>query len=125
MQLWRSMFTLSLALLVGCGSKPDLAVVQGHVRYRGQPLSGGIIVFVPDIERGGRGDLSMAELGPDGSFALQTKGKSGCRPGWHRISVASLTSQGELPTRYRDPALSGQSIEVKAGIVNQCEIRLD
>jgi hypothetical protein len=125
MQRWRSVITFGLALLAGCGSKPDLAVVQGQVRYRGQPVSGGMIVFVPDTERGGRGDLAMAELAEDGTFALQTRGQPGCRAGWHRISIASVSSRVDLPSRYRDPELSGQQIEIKPGVTNRCEIRLD
>ncbi|MFQ3594035.1 MAG: hypothetical protein SNJ82_12720, partial [Gemmataceae bacterium] len=79
----------------------------------------------PDRVRGTSGDLAIAELSADGSFELQTKGQPGCRPGWHRISIASLSSEIELPVHYRDPTLSGQEMEVKDGVINRCEIRLD
>jgi hypothetical protein len=37
----------------------------------------------------------------------------------------AATGTNRLPDHYRDPDLSGQRVEVKAGGVNQCDIRLD
>jgi hypothetical protein len=109
-------------LLAGCGGPPPLAQVQGQVRFRGSPLPGGIIVFSPDAERGTRGQLALADIGPDGKFTLLTDGKPGCAPGWHRVTVASHVTS--LPDRYRDPDLSGRIVEVKPGH-NACEVNLD
>jgi hypothetical protein len=114
-----------LGLVAGCGGSSELAAVQGHVRYRGQPLTGGVIIFVPDIERGGRGPLAIAELGAEGQFELRTEGKPGCRPGWHRVTVAVSSSHQQVPAHYRDPELSGQRVEVRSGVTNHCDIRLD
>jgi hypothetical protein len=121
----RCFLIVGLGLLSGCGTKPELAVVQGQVHFRGQPLNGGVIVFVPDTERGPPGNLALSELTAEGRFELKTKGQPGCRPGWHRISIASGTTASELPAKYRDPLLSGQEMEVKPGVINRCVIRLD
>ncbi len=110
------------ALLAGCGGPAPLSPVQGQVRYRGGPVPGGVIVFSPDVERGTRGPLAVAEIAADGRFTLMTDGKPGCTPGWHRVTVAS--AQAGLPERYRDPDLSGRIVEVKAG-PNACEVNLD
>jgi hypothetical protein len=121
---------LLLGLLAGCGqSEPALAPVQGRVLYRGQPLAGGTIVFTPDSQRGGRGPQAWSLVGGDGRFTLLTGGKKGAVPGWHRVTIAPLASRGAkatpLPSRYRDPELSGQRVEVKAGRHNQCDLHLD
>lgn len=116
--------SLTLALAAGCGGQPALVAVKGQVRYRGTPLQGGTIVFAPDAERGGRGPLAVAEVGPDGRFELRTKGQPGCAPGWHRVTVAARKGS-RLPNRFRDPELSGQRVEVRAGKEAGCDIVLD
>lgn len=115
-----------LILCAGCVAEVKLAPVEGTVRYRGSPLPGGTIVFAPDAERGGRGGLAVAEIGLDGRFQLRSKGQLGCATGWHRVTVAASTSSGmSLPDRYRDPDLSGQSVEVHTDRANTVEILLD
>jgi hypothetical protein len=113
-----------LALLVaGCGGPPALVPVSGQVRYKGQPLSGGVIVFTPNLERGNRGALAFAEVGPDGNFTLTTDGKPGCKAGWHRVTVSC--AEAGVPDHYSDPGLSGQHVEVKAGGLGDLRIDLD
>lgn len=122
MRSLRLSLALGLAALAGCGGgAPSLASVKGQVRFRGEPLRGGTIVFVPDAERGGRGPLAFAEVKLDGSFELRTGDKTGCISGWHRVTVAGA----HLPDRYRDPELSGQRVEVRAGPANTCDVFLD
>ncbi|MGL4555748.1 MAG: hypothetical protein ACRC33_31660 [Gemmataceae bacterium] len=121
---FRIPLAVCLAALAGCGGVQPLAAVKGQVRYRGDPLAGGTIVFAPDAERGARGQLAMAEIGPDGRFELRTKEGPGCVPGWHRVTVATAYGP-RLPDHYRDPDLSGQRVEVRAGVANHCDIRLD
>jgi len=77
-----------LALLaVGCGEpKPTLAPVRGRVFYRGAPLAGGVIVFTPDQEHGGRGPQACARIGDDGAYVLSTGTDLGAVSGWHRVT---------------------------------------
>jgi hypothetical protein len=118
-------------LLASCGpAAPKLAPVHGQVFFRGQPLPGGTVVFAPDPERGGRGPLAWAEVGPDGRFSLTTGGRKGAVPGWHRITVAAPCRTRAhpavaLPARYRDPDRSGQRFEVRPEQLNTCELRLE
>lgn len=117
---------------VGCSSKPaGPPTVKGSVRYRGEPLGGGRIAFVPDEERGATGPLITAVIQPDGSFVLPAE----VRPGWYRVAVApppanaSVPTPGEpypiLPARYRNPRNSGLQGEVKAGAENVFHFQLD
>ena len=120
---------LLLALAAaGCGGEePGVAPVRGTVYYRGAPVKGGLIVFTPDEERGGRGPAAEAVIGPDGSYVLRTAGERGAAPGWHRITVAGA-APGEpsaLPYRYADPDLSCLRREVEAGRGNVIDLHLD
>ncbi|MBY0231230.1 MAG: hypothetical protein K2W96_18265 [Gemmataceae bacterium] len=115
---------LLLLLVMGCGgSPPALSPAKGVVKWRGRALPGGTIVFTPDAERGNRGSMAVGTVGSDGTFALETEGKPGCVPGWHRVTV--LSRGCALPTRYRDPEMSGQHVEIKPGQENACEVNLD
>jgi hypothetical protein len=117
---------LLAACLAGCGrDEPTLAPVAGRVYYRGQPLTGGTIVFTPDAERGGHGPLACGEIGPDGRFTLHTGPAAGAVPGWHRITVAAIAGSTPLPGKYTDPTQSGQAWEVKAGQSNACDLSLE
>lgn len=112
--------------LTGCGGTTEemLASVEGQVFYQGSPLAGGTICFTPDPDRGGHGPMAYAEIQPDGKFVLQTGERPGAVRGWHRVTVAP-TGLVSLPRRYSDPERSGQAHEVKPGIINSIQIRLD
>lgn len=120
---------IGLALLgllaAGCGrGETGLVSVSGRVYYRQRPLAGGTIVFTPDPQRGGRGPQAMARIGPDGRYHLKTGDRAGAIAGWHRITVAPARA-GELPSRYRDPELSGQRFEVIPSGPAECVLHLD
>jgi hypothetical protein len=125
------MWGVLLLLAAGCGGATDeeTVEVQGRVFYRGKPLAGGTIVFVPDESRGGAGPLARSEVGPDGRYRLRSGDRPGAVPGWHRITVAAAGAPGAasraLPPRYSDPELSGQCHEVKAGQQNTIDLHLD
>ncbi|NBO92987.1 MAG: hypothetical protein EBV06_11850 [Planctomycetia bacterium] len=101
-----------------------LVEVKGRVYHRGDALPTGTIVFAPDTERGTRGPLAYGQVGPNGEFELSTQGKMGCPPGRYKVTLA-ISRAYRVPDRYRDPDLSGQRVEVRAGVVNHCDIRLD
>ena len=105
-----------LVLLAGCGrSAAPLAAVSGQVFYRGQPLTGGTIVFTPDPERGGSGPQAWAEIKADGRFQLLTDAQgrhAGLAPRHHRPVPGGLLlpSAGPLPRSGAvRPALRGQA----------------
>ena len=117
---------VAILLLTGCGKNdpPPLVPVKGQVWYQGQPLTGGMVVFTPDIQRGGSGPQAWAKIGSDGTFVLMTEARTGATPGWHRITIAT-ESTPSLPTRFHDPEQSLQFFEVKADQPNVCDLRLD
>ncbi len=105
---------------IGCSQGPEALVpVKGHVHFRGRPLPGGVIVFVPDTARGNRGGLAIAEIKPDGSFALKTNDVAGASPGQFKVTISYVLAgpagaypQSMLPSKYRDPDQSGLACEV-------------
>src|SRR4051794_13617882 len=119
--------TVCLACLIpsGCGDKPPKpeVSVRGQILYRGEPLSGGMIVFAPHGERGMNGPLATATLNTDGSFTLVGADGKPVPAGWYRIAVAPRAGSVPLPTvehpypglpaKFRNPSSSGLECEVK------------
>lgn len=126
----------AVLVLNGCDrSKPADTVVRGQILYRGEPVSGGLVVFSPNPDRGSDGPLVTAMLERDGSFTLIGVDGKPVAPGWYRIAVApragTLASPTAahpypgLPTRFRNPLLSGLEHEIKAGQENLVCFDLD
>lgn len=84
---------------LGCGpSGEKLVPVAGKVTVASQPLPIGIIGFHPDPSQGNdRGQSSLGQIQPDGSYQVQTAGKPGVPPGWYKVVVWAT----------RDPAAGG------------------
>lgn len=108
-------------LLFGCdGPATDPVPVRGQVKFQGQPIAGGSIVFAPDTERGPGRDLAIGRIEADGSYRIETDKGPNVAPGWYRISIvaASPARHGftpRLPDKYRDPLRSGLEGQVRAG----------
>ena len=129
-----------LLVAAGCGGAGHAGFrpVRGRVLYRGVPLGGGTIVFSPDPERGGSGPLALAEIQPDGYYALKTDDRPGAAAGWYRVTVVALQAQAGpataqawapvqslLPARYRDPELSGLAFQVRDDQDNNADFNLE
>jgi hypothetical protein len=129
----------AFALALGCKEGPKGALpVTGKVNYKGMPLAGGTIVFTPDASHGNSGDIALGEIHLDGTYTLRTGKNSGVAPGWYRVTVAALSTQGValpgqpysipqslLPERYRDPEQSNLACEIKPDRSNVIDFNLD
>jgi hypothetical protein len=134
----RRLFLIGMvcAALIGCNrSKPTDTVVRGQILYRGEPVSGGLIVFSPNEDRGSSGPVVTATLQNDGSFALAGVDGKPVTPGWYRIAVAPRAGTTAIPTaarpypglpqHFRNPSLSGLEREIKPGVENLVCFDLD
>jgi hypothetical protein len=100
--------TTVAACVAGCGgdtSKPKLGRVSGKVTYNGQPVTKGIVSFVP---RGGAGaqtgQSATGELGSDGSYTLTTfDNGDGAVLGEHTVLVIA---------REEDAAIKGHGMPI-------------
>jgi hypothetical protein len=131
----RSMFGLiGLALLVGCnsGSVSGTVPVSGKVTYKGAPVEGAIVTFVPE----GTGRTATATTTAGGVFSLTTVDSSGALPGKYKVMVdkveygaggspsmeeaakgnpAEGQSKRVLPAKYAAAASTPLTIEVPSG----------
>ena len=121
---WRAAGVAGLALVAatvfpfGCGkpTPPPPAKVSGSVAFQGRPLSGGLIVFVPDFDKGNSGKMLAATVQHDGGFQL-ADGAAVVTPGWYRVAVSDPPGyfDGVFPAPLRRPDRSGLEREVKPG----------
>ncbi len=127
---WVAGFALVAA---GCGNSADRGptVVRGAASFHGHPLAGGMIVFVPDQERGTTGTLLSATVEADGTYQL-AGGETAVPPGWYRVAIADppewygLEANGTaFPSALRRPDKSGIEREVKPGKVNVFDFHIE
>lgn len=82
----RSMLGLiGLSLLVGCNSASVSGTVPvgGKVIYKGSPVEGAIVTFVPE----GNGRTATATTEAGGVFSLTTVDAAGALPGKYKVTV--------------------------------------
>lgn len=131
---WKGAILVAAGLLAGvvvpfgCGKPGSTAParVTGQVTVQGRPLFGGLVVFVPDPERGAGGTLFSASITSDGGFQL-AEGQSVIPPGWYRIAIAEPAGYYEsgFPAQLRRPDRSGIEREVKPGHDHHFEFQIE
>jgi hypothetical protein len=93
MRWLRNAICLGLCLgLIGCspgGELPKVAKVKGKVTRKGQPVSGGEVVFTPVAGMGGQtGQVATGQIRPDGTYTLTTFNTGdGAILGTHKVTV--------------------------------------
>jgi hypothetical protein len=119
-----------LAGLVGCGSS-GVAPVSGTVRWHGEPIKGGTLIFSPledpDAPEQKGGLPATAEVQPDGTYELRTLDTcGGAKIGRHRVLFTpppqELTEEQRTNRKYVAPpplymglVPKTSEVEVKAG----------
>jgi hypothetical protein len=117
---------LCLGLSAGCsrGSDRKLVAADGSVTYKGKPLAGAAITFVPE-----KGPLAMGITDVDGNFKLNTGALPGVAVGPARVSIAigvpgsatdSSSKSGDMttdPDGYRKRMLEMQATAPADGAV--------
>ena len=90
--------------LVGCGGGEGvktvkLVPVSGTVTYKGGPLAGARITFVPE-----KGPLAMAQTEVDGTFKLKSGALNGCAVGKAQVAVSIPTEAAATPQMTLNPS---------------------
>lgn len=83
----------TLTVAAGCD---DRGIVLTHVRgaatFQGQPLTYGVIEFVPDVSRGAKGPAGQAEI-IDGRFTTKSPGGRGVIDGPHLVRITGYSDR--------------------------------
>ncbi|MEN6492778.1 MAG: carboxypeptidase-like regulatory domain-containing protein [Thermoguttaceae bacterium] len=146
--LFALMMLATLAL--GCsGGGPDIGTVKasGTVTYKGAPVEGAQVAFLPD----GSGRAAAATTDASGRFTLNTAGSGdGAIPGSYKVIVTKVApntaapagssqeggaaasvaggqtaaAQDLLPAKYKNPATSGLTAKIDKGAKNDFTFEL-
>ena len=127
---------LTLALCAGCSQPPpfDVAPVEGTVTLDGEPLTRGIVTFVPDEKLGTKGPVGVGNIEKDGRYRIVTlpnaEALDGAVVGHHRIRISHFASDRKPETRdavhlYSSESASGLTAEVKPGVKNNIDLPLE
>ena len=145
----RSAATLLLVVLsalgmLGCGNprnRPITVPAGGQVFFRGEPVAGAEVVFLPMTATERR--AARGTSGADGRFSLRTffsahDDAAGASTGEYAVTIRKIPPpparvdplkpatipHDALPDRYGDPRASGLSATVPEGGKNDFEFRL-
>jgi hypothetical protein len=100
-----------IVFVAGCSS--GYGQVEGKVTFKGKPLAGAAILFVPQ-----RGPAAAGAVGEDGSYRLLTKRPGdGAVVGPCKVAIVAPDPKKPLPIpkKYLDAEASGLTAEVKEG----------
>lgn len=116
-----TVFYLPLFLLtIGCGGPPS-GQVSGKVTFKGERLTLGSIIFMPETPNS---PYAQAEIAPDGSYVAMTDENGENIPlGIYRVMISAVKDMGPespveplLPLKYSSDSQSGLSVNVQEGI---------
>jgi len=135
-----------VAVAAGCsrGAAIKTVPVSGKVTYKGQPVEGATVSFIPDGD--GRPAIAMSSVG--GAYRLMTLDVPGAMPGSYTVTVRKSDIPLEstkpvtmeeavkmntrpppapkelLPTKYADASKSPLKLDVKPGQNNTIDLLL-
>jgi hypothetical protein len=82
-----------ILFLTGCGADgPSRYEVTGTVRYGGQPVAAGRVIFEPDASQGNKGPAGYAEIHQGQYTTADTRGTVG---GPHSVRVICLSGESD------------------------------
>ncbi len=132
--------------IAGCTEPEKLHPVTGTVTSGGQPVTAGIVTFIPDSGNKLAGN-SIAMIEADGSYTPVTNSKKGVPAGKYKVTVSSMAppgaDMGEASTtikpgavtppksgtginpRYMSPDTSKLIIDVPSTSVDGYNLKLD
>jgi len=95
------------AVVLGCGNSSGLVPATGKVTYRGQPLAGATVTFVPT-----QGTPAIGVTDDNGEFSVNTRELAGVAPGRYTVGITKISSSGDTsnlkPEDMKNMMASGQ-----------------
>jgi hypothetical protein len=80
-----SSLLVAVALVAAAGCGPSMAKLSGKVTYKGSPLKGGTVTFIPE----GSGETFSTKIQEDGSYAFDH-----IRTGKYKVCVETTSVRG-------------------------------
>jgi hypothetical protein len=122
-------FVLACVILFssGCGGV-KLYSVSGKVTAGDQPVTAGLVSFIPDDSKGNKSSAgATGQIESDGTYSLNTNGKSGAPAGWYKVTVTpGMPAMGSdmtmdpkaipklgINSKYSSPKTTDLNVEVK------------
>jgi hypothetical protein len=93
-----------LMLLAGCFSRQEtLLPVEGQVKFGGQPLTKGTVIFYADTSKGNTTKQEPhGSIGQDGRYKMVTHPNDGAPAGWYKVAVIA-TEPSDTKNPYSTP----------------------
>jgi hypothetical protein len=110
---------------VGCGGKEppkDRTTVSGIVTFDGQPLPGGSLSF-----ESAAGTGTNVSIGPGGVYSTDRApiGKNRVRIETESLQYGNAAAYVKIPAKYNDVTKSGLQIDVKPGVNENVDFKLE
>jgi hypothetical protein len=112
-------FLLICGMITCCGCKKSdvgkIVPVSGKVTVAAQPLSKGLVRYIPNSEKGNSSKYQPAGvIGSDGKYTLKTEGQEGAPLGWYKVVISTQVPPGaDVPKPAKDaPPKEGATEEV-------------
>jgi len=121
-------FVLAVSGPIGCsssaGNEGGLVPVAGRIMYRGEPVRGAVVTFVPDGDRPVLEGFGRTDS--EGRFQIETYtvGK-GVPPGHYKVTVTHYTRDHDLPRHYQKSWLTPLAVDIGAAGTSDLVLTLE
>lgn len=102
-------------LSLGCGGKPPMSQVSGTVKFKGNPIPAGNVMFVPDVSISG-GQVRMFMV-TDGVFDSTKDPSPGLLPGKYEVTISGYDGK-KIPMFFQGKQIFNavkEPVEIAAG----------
>ena len=139
--MYRAIFLVSLASLLGCSNAHGTASVSGRVTYKGQPVDGATVIFHPKADTQAA-KPAQGKTDSSGHFTVTTyfgpgEQPTGAIPGDYAVTITKIDEpqgtfdphkdpppKNHLPAKYSTPQQSPLTVTITPGS-NRPELKLE
>jgi hypothetical protein len=87
--------------------------VSGKVNLGGEPLTQGVVTFVPNPDKGNTSKfVARGMISSDGKYTLTTKGKEGAPLGWYKVTVSTEMPPDADAPKGKDASTGKEKVTV-------------
>ena len=123
LQRLAALTALMTITIAGCAKPgPPVIEVEGKVTYNGEPITTGMVKFIPKSLDNGLVRPAVGSIAADGTYQISAfPGRNGSRPGEYQVAIVSYsgsfadgTAKYLVPKRFSEPQTSGLNAVVPA-----------